>query len=141
MMQIVFSIVLALAGSCQGLNSFPEGLRMISNITVPNAAYCHLVPFEDDRSPSLFVTSFGFNPFNNPDKVAYWADARFATLGSETPRPQRIVGDVTWPNYVVQAPRSVFGMDGIVVAGGFLVPTKTNGGIWFSARWFIGSNP
>jgi hypothetical protein len=40
------------------------------------------------------------------------------------------------PNYVVKAPRSVFGIDGIVAAGGFLVPTKTNGGIWFSERFF-----
>lgn len=137
MIHTVFSIVLVLAGCCQGLTTFPPGLRMISNITVPKAAYCHLVPFDDDRSPSLFVTSFGFNPFNNPDKVSYWADARFATLGNETPRPERIAGDVTWPNYVVQAPISVFGMDGIVVAGGFLVPTKTNGGIWFSPRLLI----
>jgi hypothetical protein len=41
-------------------------------------------------------------------------------------------GSVTWPNLVNKAPASVFGSAGVIIAGGFLVPGKTNGGIWFS---------
>ena len=133
MLQFILS-VLALSGSCNGLAALPRTFKMISNITVPKAAYCDLIHFEDEKDPSLFVTSFGFDPFHNPDGVAFYQDAGTAALGSTTPRLKKIAGDVTWPNYVLQAPKSVFGMDGVVVAGGFLVPTKTNGGIWFSAR-------
>ena len=44
----------------------------------------------------------------------------------------KVSGSVTWPNDVTAAPSDVFGTDGFVVAGGFLVPGKGNGGIWFS---------
>jgi hypothetical protein len=132
---MLFSLVLIVVGSCYGLTSLVGGLRLVSNITAPKAAYCHLVQFEKDHSPSLFVTQFGVNFFHNPDKISYYKDARYATLGNNVPNLEMIEGDVTWPNYVVQAPRSVFGTDGIVVAGGFLPPTKTNGGIWFSERF------
>ena len=32
------------------------------------------------------------------------------------------------------APSSLFGEEGVVAAGGFLVPGKSNGGIWYSPR-------
>jgi hypothetical protein len=95
-LEMIFTVILTFIGTCQGLTSLPDGLRMVSNITAPKAAYCHLVNFENDRSPSLFVTHFGFNPFNNPDKISYYQDASYATLGDDVPSLERIAGDVTW---------------------------------------------
>jgi hypothetical protein len=48
-------------------------------------------------------------------------------------------GSVTWPNYIQKAPESLFGIDGVVISGGFLVPGRTNGGLWFSS--FVNNIP
>ena len=81
------------------------------------------------------MTSFGFNLCYNPDKISYYQDASLSMLGPISPRLGKISGSVNWPNYVAKAPHAVFGMHGVVIAGGFLVPTKTDGGIWFSPRY------
>jgi hypothetical protein len=38
------------------------------------------------------------------------------------------------PNEIRHAPVSLLGQEGVLAAGGFLVPGKSNGGIWFSPR-------
>lgn len=52
------------------------------------------------------------------------------------PAVQTVGGSLLWPNEVAEAPAGLFGgRQGVVAAGGFLVPGKNSGGIWFSERW------
>jgi hypothetical protein len=53
---------------------------------------------------------------------------------SITSSPVNIGGFLTWPNEVTKAPDSIFKAEVILVAGGWFVPTKTRGGIWYSTR-------
>ncbi|KAJ3217949.1 hypothetical protein HDU67_006977 [Dinochytrium kinnereticum] len=47
--------------------------------------------------------------------------------------PTKIGGSITWPNEIDAAPADVFG-EGVLGSGGFLVPGKSNGGIFFSPK-------
>jgi hypothetical protein len=57
---------------------------------------------------------------------------------SITSSPINIGGFITWPNEITKAPDSIFGAEVLIVAGGWFVPTKTRGGIWFSKRSMSG---
>lgn len=52
--------------------------------------------------------------------------------GIQGVKPKQVPGSVTWPNDISPVPKELFGTEGIIVGGGFLVPGKGNGGLWFS---------
>lgn len=105
----------------------------IGRIDIPNVAFAKIIQ-DTSNHKSLYFTTFSGNPFaKNTDKVLLYSDASFA-LQPKVSSPTTIEGSLTWPNEVTYAPSSVFGQDGVVVAGGFLVPGKSNGGIWFSTH-------
>nr|KAJ3420269.1 hypothetical protein HK105_005878 [Polyrhizophydium stewartii] len=68
------------------------------------------------------------------------ADAAAAVKSPSTTSPQKLAGTVTWPNEIRDAPASLFGTEGIVAAGGFIVPGKTKGGLFFAPRFANGTH-
>lgn len=102
-------------------------VKSLGTLSVRNAGFASFL--DQDGQTSLFVSSF----------AALLGDAvyRIDGLTSSTQvgglDATKLSGSVTWPNDIRAAPAEVFGSDGIVVGGGFLVPGKTDGGIYFSA--------
>ncbi|KAI9811949.1 MAG: hypothetical protein M1832_000654 [Thelocarpon impressellum] len=80
---------------------------------------------------SLFISSF--RAFGSDFVYRINDIARATTSGLASLTADRVPGSVTWPNDVTAAPKEVFGSEGVVVGGGFLVPGKSNGGLYFSA--------
>ncbi|KAI9154692.1 hypothetical protein HJFPF1_07249 [Paramyrothecium foliicola] len=87
---------------------------------------------------ALFISSFAYLGVDQINRVNDIAASVENGLSSVT--LERIPGNVTWPNDVTLAPKSVFGTEGVLVGGGFLAPTKNNGGIWFSPSKCDGSS-
>ena len=106
-----------------------SGMELINQVEVPDVAFASLV--SRNNSQSLFLSTFSGNPFANNDGV-YFARDTSSVLTETSDVVEKIEGTLVWPNTVTDAPVSVFGKPGIVAAGGFLVPGKNNGGIWFS---------
>jgi hypothetical protein len=115
--------------------------RAMGHIPMANPSFAKLVRAEEGKV-SMYVTSFTGNPFGK-DQVYLYPDASKvfsgpAPTGSEsvpTTHYQTVEGSVVWPNEVTPVPPALFGgREGVVVAGGFLVPGKSNGGLWFSER-------
>jgi hypothetical protein len=129
------AIILALASTTL---AFPHRSRLavdkpkyVKSVPVPNVAFANVLNISS--TPRLFLSTFSGNPMINKDGVYYSSDVqRFVSEDEEI--VAKIEGKVTWPNTVAKAPASVFGDDGVVTAGGFLVPGKSDGGIWFSFR-------
>ncbi len=112
-------------------------LHFIHELSVPDVSFANIITSNNakESKSSLFLSSFTGNPFAS-DHVSYFPQASTA-LSSLKPTPMRINGSITWPNTIEYAPASVFGKEGVVASGGFLVPGKTNGGIWFSETYVL----
>jgi hypothetical protein len=119
MISILVSSILAAALPNANL---PE---LVSKVPLKNVAFAKII---DD---SLILSAFDATPI-------FGKDAAFVVSPNELLKPttkasfQKIGGSIVWPNTVTKAPSSLFGMEGMVVPGGFLVPGKTNGGISFA---------
>ncbi|KAG5653434.1 hypothetical protein H0H81_000436 [Sphagnurus paluster] len=104
-------------------------VRSLGSMKLSAPGFTAVIPQEG--SNALFVSSFhalGSDYVYRINDIA--SVTKSAGLGGLT--SAKIDGSVTWPNDVVAAPKSIFGTDGVVVGGGFLVPGKGNGGIYFS---------
>lgn len=100
-------------------NSIP-GPTMLARINFPHIAYCNII------DKSLYVGTFDGTPFFGKDEEFVVDVSRINS--KSTLVPVKLTGDkIVWPNVAVKAPVSLFGIDGAIVAGGFLVPGKTNG--------------
>jgi hypothetical protein len=97
-----------------------------------NRVSVNKVAFANSLDDSLFLTAFDPNPFGGKDYVYYINDAASVASGAKV-TPQRMPGNVVWPNTVAKAPASLFGQPGVLISGGFLVPGRGNGGLWWSA--------
>ena len=113
-------------------NGIPEP-TLVNKVHVPNAAFVNVFK-ENDGSSSIYLSSFSGNPFVNHDGTYFTSVANPFELPKSF---DKIGGNIVWPNKITQAPKSVFGMDGVVAASGFLVPGKTDGGIFFSSRYIM----
>jgi len=118
---ILFAFILSTTGSVAPLPKF------VGNFSIPNPAFTQIVKFQTDTTSTLFVSSFsGFGS----DRVYFIPDiGSFGDLVSI-----QIKGSLVWPNELTYVSASLFGSEGVLVAGGFLVPLKSNGGIWFSPK-------
>ncbi|KAK6172625.1 hypothetical protein SNE40_016242 [Patella caerulea] len=76
----------------------------------------------------LLVSSFNAIPFSTDGAYVVRNIGRYLSNIAAI-RPELITSQVTWPNEVAQVPDAVFGTSTISIAGGFLVPFKTNGAI------------
>lgn len=109
-------------------------VKSLGTMSLPNAGFASFL--EQDGETSLFVSAF----------TALLSDAvyRINDLTSSTSISSldstKLSGSITWPNDIRAAPTEIFGSDGIVIGGGFLVPGKTDGGIYLAASTSSGSS-
>ncbi|KAG5653433.1 hypothetical protein H0H81_000435 [Sphagnurus paluster] len=104
-------------------------VRSLGTLALSAPGFAAVIPQEG--SNTLFVSSFHATGSDYVYRINNVASAtKPAGLAGLT--ATKIAGSVTWPNDVVAAPKSIFGTDGVVVGGGFLVPGKGNGGLYFS---------
>jgi hypothetical protein len=91
-----------------------------------------LTIFNEPQGPSLIVSEFTGDPFAS-DAVAavYGIGAYLGNISKATAGLQTLTTNITWPNEVTQLD-STSGMgltNGLLVAGGFLVPPKQVGAV------------
>ena len=103
-----------------------NGPTLVTKLDVAKVAFANLI---DD---SLYLSTFNPNPFGGKD-IEYKVERAADLVEKKNVQVTPLTGSVTWPNLVQKAPASVFGVEGVVVSGGFLVPGRTNGGLWFSS--------
>jgi hypothetical protein len=110
-------------------------VKSLGSLAIKHAGFAAVLP--QNGKNALFVSAFAFLATDG----VYRVDdiTKLPTVGLAGEKATRIAGSVTWPNDITEAPKEVFGVDGIVLGGGFLVPTKTNGGIYFSPATATGS--
>lgn len=124
----MFAALLLSTVSCLP-NSLAVNLpTLVSKTNLPHVAFANVF------DQSLYLATFDGNPFGGKDGEYFVSDATTHLTAGTPLAPIQIGGSVTWPNTASKAPSSLFGSEGVVISGGFLVPGKTNGGIWFTAK-------
>lgn len=101
----------------------------MGSLSLSNVGFAEVV--SQDGEDALFVSSFALlgdsvHRINNISTLPSQDLSKFAVT--------KVPGSITWPNDISRAPAEVFGTEGVVVGGGFLVPTKTDGGIYYTAN-------
>ena len=104
-------------------------VKSLGSMTLSDPGFAAVI--EQDGHNTLFVSSF--HAFGNDYVYRIDDVANAASSGLSSMAETHVPGTITWPNDVTAAPKDVFGSDGIVVGGGFLVPGKSDGGLYFSA--------
>lgn len=107
--------------------------KMIDRIDVKYPGYVSFVPSTNNRSYHLAITAFNGAPFS-ADHIFYLPDY----TGSSQTRPMVELNhtNVVWPNEATFTSESILSeqidkFGGLLVASGFLVPSKENGGIFY----------
>ena len=104
-------------------------VKSLGSLALSDPGFAAVLP--QDGQDALFVSSF--HSFGS-DYVYRINDVSTAPTTQITGlAATQVSGSITWPNDVTAAPKEVFGTDGVVVGGGFLVPGKSDGGLYFSA--------
>ncbi|KAK9773072.1 putative FG-GAP repeat protein [Seiridium cardinale] len=103
-------------------------VKSLGTLSLSNVGFAEVI--YQGGNDALFVSSFSLfgdsvHRINNIAAVG--------TVGLAKLKAIKITGSITWPNDITIAPSEIFGTEGVLVGGGFLVPTKTNGGIYYSA--------
>lgn len=119
---MIFSTLITTAFAAT-LPPSPASPVEINRLALPKVAFVSLV------EKNLYLSTFDGNPFGGKDYT--FVVPNFADQKSLT--PIKLSGEVVWPNLVQKADESIFGVKGVIISGGFLVPGKTNGGLWFSS--------
>ncbi|KAJ3087072.1 hypothetical protein HK102_011863 [Quaeritorhiza haematococci] len=122
-------------------DSSPASLKFISQRNITKPGFISIVnnPIRDAHNGSetkdLLISAFSREldvlEFV-PDIGSKWRDLPSIQGQQVKSRWFPPLQDLTWPNEVTAAPPSLFGQAGVLVAGGFLPPTKNNGGLWFA---------
>ncbi|KAJ3091796.1 hypothetical protein HK102_013387 [Quaeritorhiza haematococci] len=105
----------------------------LGTIPIKGSAYASVVSFSNSTTKDLFISQFA--QVFVTDKV--WHIANIDTVKSNPSilnKPPHINGFITWPNEITVGPAAVFGQESVVVAGGWFVPTKRTGGVWYAVR-------
>ena len=96
-------------------------LESVNSFRVLNPAFLKITPNND----GLWIGSFGML---KGDQLRY-LPLNGGLQEDLAPEMELISNNVTWPNEIVDAPEETFGEGYVVVAGGFLVPTKGTGAL------------
>lgn len=120
------SILLSLALALPTLKQEESIPTEINRVTVTKPAFANVIG--DD----LYLTSFDPNPFGGKDYVYKFTDAKELADGAKSV-PLKLKGNTVWPNMVQSAPVELFQRQGVIISGGFLVPGKSDGGLWWSS--------
>ncbi|KAK6212596.1 hypothetical protein LQW54_005181 [Pestalotiopsis sp. IQ-011] len=108
-------------------------VKSLGTLSLSHAGFAEVI--SQGGEDALFVSSFGLLG-DSVHRINDISTVGSVGLGKLT--AAKIGGSITWPNDITVAPAEVFGAEGVLVGGGFLVPTKTNGGIWYSANTAAG---
>lgn len=101
----------------------------LGSLSLSNVGFAEVI--SQGGEDALFVSSFSLLQ----DAVHRINDiSTLPAVGLGQLDATKVSGSITWPNDISLAPAEVFGTEGVVVGGGFLVPTKTDGGIYYSAN-------
>jgi hypothetical protein len=92
-------------------------------LSVPRPAFLDVKALRPGEAPSLVACSFGVT--GSQDAVHQFVQIGELVRRSQPIRPLTLTRDVTWPNDTTVAPAGALPEAALVVAGGFLVPTKT----------------
>ncbi|KAI1880542.1 hypothetical protein JX265_000782 [Neoarthrinium moseri] len=104
-------------------------VKSLGQLSLSNVGFAEVI--SQGGKDALFVSSFALLG----DSVHRINDiSTVGSVGINKLKATTVPGSITWPNDITIAPKAVFGTEGVLVGGGFLVPTKTNGGIYFSAN-------
>jgi hypothetical protein len=104
--------------------------RQLAEIDVPKPAFVSLVP--NGEKFHVVISSFNGVPFSS-DNVYYLPNYNLNSM----PTVQTLNNEkLEWPNEVTYTEESIFNSiidpyGGLIVAGGFLVPTKNHGGLFY----------
>lgn len=112
-------------------------VKSIGSFNVPKAAFLKFVHLNNDQDSPKALAISTFDPIPLIGKQAVYVVPNISQqIKSNIHSIDSIQlnnDDLVWPNEVTQAPPELFGTKnaGLVVAGGFLVPSFQTGGIWF----------
>lgn len=93
------------------------------SLSVPRPAFLDLETLRPGENPSLVACSFGVT--GSQDAVHQFVQIGELVRRSQPIRPLTLTRDITWPNDTIVSPPGALPEPALVVAGGFLVPTKT----------------
>lgn len=106
--------------------------KLIKNISIEKPAFASFIPSLQPSKYHLAISSFNGVPFS-PDFVTYYS---YFDLNG-TSKPIKLDNkNLIWPNEISYTNETLLedGTDqygGLIVPGGFLVPSKENGGIYY----------
>ena len=130
--QIAKATTLSLLSVCAAhLYAAPVQLTERGVINVNKPAFLFLDRDNASSPYRLMITAFqvfGSDQVSSIENIG-------ANLGQLSAAPVKAwTNEATWPNEVSRAPDAVFGRNFYVIAGGFLVPGKSQGGLWLFDR-------
>jgi hypothetical protein len=104
----------------------------LDKITVDKPGFVTLVPNSDSSKYHIAISSFNGAPFSK-DYVYYVSN--YTVNGGNVP-VQLDNTNIVWPNELSYSSESIFNVKvdpygGVIVPGGFLVPSKENGGLFY----------
>lgn len=104
-------------------------VKSLGSLSLSNVGFAEVI--SQNGEDVLFVSSFALvgDAVHRINDISTLPDQDLGDF-----KATKISGSITWPNDITYAPAEVFGTEGVVVGGGFLVPTKTDGGIYYSAN-------
>lgn len=107
--------------------------KMIDKIDVKLPGFVSFIPSTNGRNYHLAITSFDGAPFSS-DHVFYVPNYTGTTPAKEIIELSN--NNVVWPNEATYTNRSIVSDEidkygGLLVPGGFLVPSKNNGGLYY----------
>jgi hypothetical protein len=100
--------------------------RKLGEIKVNKPAFLNIL--NNASGSSLVISSFA--PFAS-DTVSIVPNLKSALSQMDSIKPLPLTSQITWPNGTTYVSQDVFGNEGILVSGGFLVPGKGNGAVTF----------
>jgi hypothetical protein len=114
----------------QALATTDVAWTSIGKFDCKNAAFPFIQNYQDGSGDFLIMSSFGAMSSGQIYIVPNIADAVKAGDASTLEAVKLETGGFVWPNMTKIVPKEVFGKRAIYVPDGFLVPLKTNGGIY-----------
>jgi hypothetical protein len=103
-------------------------LEKMGILKINKPGYLNLVSDPSTKAPHLLVSSFQAFGNDNLYSIANW-DKGLAS--PELLDTANLNNQITWPNEARMTEPKLFGVDGLLVSGGFLVPGKATGAVSF----------
>ncbi|MFZ9519192.1 MAG: FG-GAP repeat protein [Silvanigrellaceae bacterium] len=124
----LLSLIPVVSSASQIANNPHFTIEKKATISINKPGYLSLVTDPSTRAPHLLVSTFQAFGKDNLYSIANW-DKGLAE--PELLDTANLNNQITWPNEARMADNQLFGQEGLIVSGGFLVPGKSTGAISF----------